>query len=481
MPEGERAAKGRFGRFLSRADEEHEAGGQTTDPLTGLSSRGELAPLLETAVEHGRPFSAYAVLAFVDVGMLREVNDSYGKDAGDELLVKFAERLRSIDVPGVRVARYGSATFAVIFERVMQIEHAGEIARFLVEQLSAPYEISTGPVTVTATVGAAMSSDTHSDTEELLRDAQGALLLAHEDGERWHLVDDSRRGFHTLVDEQRLRTALEDDEFVMHYQPIVSLQTRRIVGVEALLRWLEPGATRVGYLQPRDFLPLLERTGLSVQVGERTMRQACEQVVRWQELAPQDPPLLLCCNIGPRQLASANIGESILDTARGAGLDPSQLCVDLTESALRLNRVVAWRALRDLKEAGALLGLGDFGVGESGILWLRELPIDIVRIDRYYADGIRSGLQGGLGLDHADATIVRHVAALARDLGVIPIGEGIESEAEADAFTELGVELGQGYHFGRPEPANAITAMLAPDTAGGAWDASQILRGGGRR
>lgn len=459
----EEQKSGRLGRLVGRGGGRGQA---TIDPITELPNREDLPAWIEHAVARGRRFSASAVLCLIDVGLLREVNDAYGQDTGDEVLAQVADRLRAIDVPGTRIARYGGATFAVMFERVVQFEHAEEIARFLVEHLSKPYDVDQTRISVTVTVGAALTAETHHSPDMVIRDAQIALSQAHEQGPgSWKIIDDLRSGrFAIQVDEASVRNAIENDEFSVYYQPIVDLADHHIVGVEALLRWEHGGVTSTGVLQPVDFLPLLERTGLSVPVGERLMERACSQVAQWNSIQADD--WFLCCNVGARQLASRSLSEAVLGAASRAGLSPELVSLDITEGALRLNHMVAWGALREITNAGVRLGLGDFGVGESGIIWLRELPINMIRIDRYYVEGLRTGMKAGMGMNQVDATIIRNVAALARDLEMTSVGEGIESAAEAEAIASLGVDLGQGFHFGRPAPAGQLTERVVPDPSG---------------
>jgi diguanylate cyclase (GGDEF)-like protein len=466
---------GRLGRFLSRTsgDDAPTESARRGDPVTHLPGREALDGWAADAVEHSNPLSARAVVAFVDLGLLRDVNDSYGLDAGDRLLQLAAQRLDGIDVPGTRVARYGGAEFALVFEKVAKFEHAEEIAKFLIEMLSEPFDIGVEEVMIAPTVGAALSSDSHETVGEIVTDAHQALVRAREDGPGGFLViDDSRRGrFTTKIDEERLHDALDNGEFFLHYQPIVRLDNEDVVGVEALLRWQAPGATRSGMLLPGDFLPLLEKTGMAARVGEFVLVQACNQVKGWQNVRGDQSALFLVCNLGARQLAEPGFADTVLRILDRAGLEPWQLCLDITEEALRFNRESTWGALRALKEAGVKLGLDDFGTGMSSLMWLRSLRLDLVKVDRVFVEGLL--------LNDEDPVIIRHVTALAHDLSLVTIAEGVESEEQAEALRPLGVDLAQGYHFGRPVAADELARRIAPDAVldDDRWDPSQVMQG----
>lgn len=474
---------GRLGLFRQKGHSEGgSSGGGGTDPVTGLPGRDQLLPSVESAISISHPSSTRAVVAFIDIGLLRDVNDSYGPDTGDRLLHAVASRLSSIDMPNTTALRYGGAEFAVVFAKVAQAEHAEQIARFLVEVLGAPYDLGPDSITIDANVGVALSSDTHETGGDLVHDAHQALVRARDEGRGSYVVyDDSRRGrYSTRVDEERLRKALHDDEFLLHYQPIVRMDTGEVVGVEALLRWAAPGATTSGVMLPGDFMPLLEKAGLGAQVGEVVLRKGCAQLAEWNALAPDRPKLFLTCNLGARQLADERFAATVAGAIESSGVSPWQLCLDITEEALRFNRSTTWSALRDLKDAGVKLGLDDFGTGSASLIWLRELRLDLVRIDRVFTAGLGASLAAGFGLDSDDARIIRHTVALAHDLELLVAAEGVEEPEQVGALTSLGVDLGQGFHFGRPGPALDITHHIAPQTLvaeADAWDPSKVLPG----
>jgi len=285
----------------------------------------------------------------------------------------------------------------------------------------------------------------------------------------WIVHDESRRGrYETRVDEQRLADALDNREFFLGYQPIVRLDNEQMIGVEALIRWQSPSATNTGMLMPQDFFPLLEKSGLSVPVGRWVITEACRQAREWNERFPDRPALFVTCNGSARQLAAPEFRDEVIGALGESGIQPWQLCIDLTEQALRYNRTSAWAALRDLKDRGVKLGLDDFGTGMSALTYLRDFQLDLVRIDRLFVEG----------LDHnrEDRAIVKHIAALAHDLGLIAVAEGVENADQVAHLRELGVDLAQGFHFGRPSRPVEIVRRIDPDAVrSDEWDTSHVL------
>jgi diguanylate cyclase (GGDEF)-like protein len=476
--EGERHG-GRRGRF-------RRGGGSTAtatdgiDPVTGVPDRRALGELLASAVARSRAGSTLAVLAFVELDQLREVNDSFGPDAGDRVLRLVAERLGTIDLPGTRVLRYEGAVFALVFEQVPNVKAADEVGRFLVELLADPFTLPTGEhLTLPVFTGLSVSTDQYKDLTDMVHDARQALVRARELGHGAHVVhDESKRArFTTRIDERRLALALDNREFVLHYQPISRLDTGDVIGAEALLRWEAPGATNVGVLYPHDFLPLLEKSGLIVDVGRWVLDEACRQAADWAQRFPDRLRLFVTCNLGARQLADPRLPAMVAEAVGAHPVEPWQLCLDITDEALRYNGDAAWTSLRGVKELGVKLGLDDFGVGVSSLAYLRELRLDVLRIDRVFVTDLEHSAE--------DRIIVRHVAALAHDLHCLAVAKGVETPEQADILRDLDVDLAQGFHFGRPTTAEGITGLLegaSPDgraQRSGATTGPDLPAGGG--
>lgn len=396
------------------------------------------------------------ILAFVDLDSLRDVNDSFGPDAGDFVLRQAAERLSTLGWQETRILRWGGAEFAVVVPHVGSVDAPDQIARALLETVGAPYALGSQQVTVGCHLGLAIASDSYNDLGELVRDAHQALVSAREGGPGIYVIhDETKRGrYHTRIDEARLYAALENHEFLLHWQPIVRAASRDLIGAEALLRWQAPGATNTGVMFPHDFLPLLEKSGLIVPVGEWVIAETCRQAVAWTIDHPGTTPLFVTCNLGARQLAMPGFDDGVLRILAQSGLPPDRLCLDITEEAIRYNGSSTWTALRRLKDAGVKLGLGNFGTGMASLAAMRDMRLDLVRIDRLFVQE--------LAMSYEDQAIIRHITNLAHDLGMIAIVEGIETEEQAALLFTLGVDLAQGFLFGRPEPADQIDARLDP-------------------
>lgn len=428
------------------------------DPVTGTLSRESLPAFVEQAVQHSRHESAVALVVFVGVGLLRDVNDTLGPDAGDQLLRQVAQRLSTIDVPDTKLLRYGGAELALVFEKLPNAGAADEIGRFLIEFLAAPFLIGTEHITIDAHVGAALSADNYDTLDDMIRDAHQALVEAREKGRGTYVIhDESKRArYSTRIDDRRIHEAVDNNEFSLHYQPIVRLDNNDLIGVEALIRWSMPGATNTGVLYPHDFLPLLEKTGLIVEVGGWVLSEACRQAAEWATKHPARKRLFITCNLGARQLASTEFRNTVVAALGAHDVEPWQLCLDITEPALRYNRETTWAVLRDLKDMGVKLGLDDFGTGTSTLSYLREFKLDLLRVDRTFI--------AGLGMSREDAIIVKHVCGLAHDLGCHAIAEGVETEEQAEMLRDLAVDMAQGFHFGRPMTSEQIDDKLrSPD------------------
>ncbi len=426
------------------------------DPLTGLPARGVLHDWLNEAEIASRPASTRVILAFVDLDSLRDVNDSFGPDAGDFVLRSAGERLIALGWPGTQVLRWGGAELAVVVPGVASVDAPDQIARVLLETVSAPYQLGTQTVTVASHLGLAIASDAYASVGELVRDAHQALVSARDRGPGIYVIhDETKRGrYSTRIDEARLYSALEKREFMLYWQPIVRAESRELFGAEALIRWQSPGATNTGVMFPHDFLPLLEKSGLIVPVGQWVVMETCRQAIEWQMAHPAATPLFVTCNVGAHQLAMPGFDDSVLQILAASGLPPDRLCLDITEEAVRYNGATTWTALRRLKDAGVKLGLGNFGTGVASLAAMRDMRLDLVRIDRVFVQE--------LAMSREDQAIIRHTANLAHELGMLVVVEGIENEQQAEILVELGVDLAQGFLFGRPERPNHIDAWLAP-------------------
>lgn len=450
----------------------------TIDTLTQLPDRHNLRRFVERAMRRSVPISSRVVIAFLGVGLLRDVNDTFGADKGDQLLIAIAERLKTIDLPGTAVLRYEGAEFAVIFEKLNHANANEEIAHFLLDLLAEPFEIGGDHITVDPSVGSAISADNYEDVDDMIRDAHRALARARDEGTHWEVHDETKRGrYETRIDEARLHDALVGNEFLLHYQPIVAAASGELVGFEALLRWKAPGATNAGVMGPGDFLPILEKSGLIVPVAKWAIEEACRQLAVWNELVWMPKPLFVTCNLSPRQLSDVSFATDVAAAVESAGIDPSLLCLDLTEHCLRINSSDAWPPLRELTNMGVKLSLDDFGTGVTSLHWLLELSLDYVRIERSFITALGANVYNrDKGLPDPVGVIIKHLTAMAKDLDIEVIAEGVETAEEEHAVKGLGIPLAQGYRYGHPESAEVATTRVDPSAERiHIWDPNDVM------
>jgi diguanylate cyclase (GGDEF)-like protein len=427
------------GRKAVESELDHQA---HHDGLTGLPNRTYFTDSLGEALAAGP-----ATVLFVDLDEFKVVNDSLGHSAGDALLVTVAERLRAALRPGDTVARFGGDEFAILLPGVDDEELALTVASRVAAALDAPFNVEGQERYVTASVGLRCSPGGAMTPEEMLRDADAAMYRAKELGkDRSAPFDaDLRAQVQQRMElEADLRYAIARDELRLLYQPQVDLETGRITGVEALLRWEHP---RAGTIAPLAFIPIAERSGLIARVGAWVLREACAQAVAW-------PGVEMAVNVSPRQLADPSFPTLVRRVLRETGLDPRRLCLEVTESCLISDPETARRALLELKGLHCKLAIDDFGVGQSSLGQLRTiLPIDTLKIDRSFVDG--------LGRDDDGQAIFDAVVQLARSLGVRALAEGVETPEQALAIrSRHGCTVAQGYHFARPLTAGELERMM---------------------
>jgi diguanylate cyclase (GGDEF)-like protein/PAS domain S-box-containing protein len=422
------------------------------DPLTGLPNRSLLLDRLNHwATRAGRDRSTAAVL-FVDLDNFKVINDALGHDQGDRLLCAVADRLVRELRPSDTIARVGGDEFVVFCEDVASEHEALAMVDRLVHALDAPFDLAGQAQHATASVGIALS-DGSTDPEVLIRNADAAMYRAKERGRaRFELFDDEmrRRSISWLETESELRRALANGELRNVYQPIVSPTSGLIVGFEALVRWHHPER---GVISPADFIPVAEQSGLIVPLGRVVLEQACAEAVAWNAGREGRDPLRVAVNFSPRQLSHPRAVETVTAALEGAGLPAEHLCVEITESALVDDAAATLGTLNKLKELGVTLALDDFGTGYSSLTYVRRFPIDTLKIDRSFIDGIVGSSE--------DEAIVTAVLSMGRALGVHVVAEGVETEEQAARLRTLGCTLAQGYLFSRPIAPDAVRELLA--------------------
>ncbi|HYH28338.1 MAG TPA: EAL domain-containing protein [Actinomycetota bacterium] len=420
------------------------------DALTGLPNRTLAVDRLEQALARSKRKEATVAVLFLDLDRFKVINDSLGHSAGDRLLMAVGHRLSEAVRPSDTVARVGGDEFLIVCDDVADQDEALGIGRRVLEAVSRPFRVAEGEVVLATSVGVTLARAGDSP-EDLIRDADAAMYRAKEAGRaRCELFDETMRNgvVERLHLEQSLRRAIAREEFRLHYQPLVSMGTGEVLGVEALLRWEDPER---GLVQPNDFIPLAEETGLIVPIGEWVLREACSQGARWRALGLGD--LRVAVNLSVRQLLEPSLAEVVEEALAQSKLEPGKLCLEITESVLTTDAEASVEALRALKRLGVQLAVDDFGTGYASLIYLKRFPVDVLKVDRAFVSG--------LGTDPEDSAIVAGVVGLAKTLGLTPIAEGVETERQQDALVSLGCDLAQGYLFSRPQPADAVSLSLA--------------------
>jgi diguanylate cyclase (GGDEF)-like protein len=421
------------------------------DPLTGLANRRFLGEGFDQMLKHTRRRNGRIAVLFVDLDGVEEINHSYGQAIGDQLIVAVAARLVEAAGPDDRAVRYGGDQFVLFCPNVSTTLSAERVAKSVLSFVEAPFELGAAQVRVSAYIGMAITEERCSRPDEVLRDADAALQQAKQDGSaRYVMFDRAMRGQITpSTAERRLRQALENGELRLYYQPIVSLWTKRLVGVEALLRWNEPVR---GLMSAEEFMGALEDTGLIVPIGRWVLDEVARQSKVWRDAFPDRPTLSVKINVSERQLGQANFVGQLRDTLTRTGADPTTLYLEIAEGVLRHDPDAITATLNEAHGLGVKLALDHFGTGYSSLSHLRRLDLDMLTVDRSFVSG--------LGHSQEDATIVTHVIGMAKALGMVTVAEGVESEVQMERLRALACDLAQGYLFSQPQPPYVISELL---------------------
>jgi diguanylate cyclase (GGDEF)-like protein/PAS domain S-box-containing protein len=424
------------------------------DSLTGLPNRALFRDRLDQALARGKRSSELVAVLLVDLDGFKQVNDTLGHDAGDRLLREVAQRFKHTVRESDTVARFGGDEFAVLLESVAQRD-VEALARRLLDGVAKPVVIAGREVSLGASIGIVLDSGS-GHSEELVRDADVAMYAAKDGGRNRYEIfcpEMAVKAGELLGIELELRVGLERGEFSLHYQPEVELATNRIVGAEALLRWQSP--TR-GSVPPARFIPIAEATGLIMQLGEFVLREACLQTAEWRRAGLVPESFVTWVNVSVKQLSSGTLGVVVSEALEAASLPPSVLGLEVTETAVVEDGIAGERARAELTKLhglGVRIAIDDFGTGFSSLGQLRHFPIDMIKVDGSFVQGTVN--------DPKDAAITSHLVNLAHALGLVAVAEGIESEGQLDSLQDFGCDLGQGFLFARPMPADQITEHLA--------------------
>ena len=424
------------------------------DPLTGMPNRALFSDRLNHAIERRGRTEAAAVY-FLDLDRFKRINDSLGHGAGDDVLREVAERIERTLRPDDTVARFGGDEFTVLCESVGGVLEAVGVADRLQREISRPLRAGGAELRLTASIGIALAEPGEVvDCSRLVEDADAAMYRAKErGGARTELFDMAmrERAVQALTIEQELQHGLERGELRLYYQPLVNLETGDMVGAEALLRWDHPER---GVLTPDQFLPVAEESGLIVQVGAWVVGEACRRLRDWDR-RNGGSTFGLAVNLSSRELTHPDVVSTVLNAVRRSALDPRRLTIEVTESTAMADRDSGFRALRELNAAGVRIAIDDFGTGYSSLDHLREMPADILKIDRSFVAGMAG--------DSPDNALVAAAVAMGRALELQVVAEGIETAEQVADLREFGCPLGQGYLFARPLPPDELDGLLEAD------------------
>jgi len=423
------------------------------DPLTNLANRRLFINRLEHALEWNKrhPDDLFAVV-YLDFDRFKVINDSLGHNTGDLLLVAVARHLKASVRAMDTVARMGGDEFAILVEAVNNNDEVISVVERLRESLTAPFEVRGNTVTMTASIGVVLNLLQYARQEDILRDADIAMYSAKAAGRnRYKVFDMAMReeAEDVLILESGLRSALQNSEFRLHYQPIFSLATQAIIGFEALLRWDHP---RRGLLYPGEFLKVAEESGLIVPIGEWVMYEACRQMQQWHLQFHTDPPLNISVNLSSRQFSQSNLIAQVEAVLKKTGLPSKNLLLELTETTMVEDIEQAVTKIDKLHKLGIGIEIDDFGTGYSSLGYLRHLPVNSLKMDRSFTSSLDAGKNG--------IPIIRAIVAMAGSLGLKVVAEGIETAEQAACLTELKCDYGQGYYFKTPIDGDAAERLI---------------------
>jgi len=431
----------------------------THDSLTGLANRDLARQLLDASLRADRPEKVG--LLFCDLDKFKAINDRLGHEAGDDLLCQVADRLHCCVRTGDLLARLGGDEFLIVLPTVEDLAAVTQIGNRILEALDAPFLLGGASVQVAASVGGVVGERGAGGSQavDLLRDADAAMYEAKNRGRGRVEVFDrftAQKAVDRLTLREELLTALDRGQLELNYQPIVQLSDGRVTGFEALLRWNHP---ELGRVPPADFIPMAEETGAITAIGGWALREACQQLARWQEARPE--PLSMAVNVSPVQLLDPAFADRSVKIINAAGLESQHVWLEVTESIEVTDRLV--EQLRTLQRGGVRVAMDDFGMSYSNLGYLKHLPVERLKVDREFVAGLSSDPESeGNGMDLG---IVRAILAIADSAGMSVVAEGIETTEQRRVLTELGCQQGQGFLFARPMTLGEASELLKLDRA----------------
>ncbi len=426
------------------------------DKLTGLPNRELALDRLAQAINSAERHQRMLTVLFVGLDRFKNINDTLGHRVGDVLLVETAQRLQQCVRDEDTVARIGGDEFLILLINQRSTSDATLVTNKIIDTIAQPFYAEARELNVTASIGLTVYPDDGATAEDLLRNADSAMHIAKSQGQNsYHFFtpEMNSRALERLNLETHLRHAVERDELVLHYQPLINLESGEVVGMEALLRWHN---VELNDPPPGRFIPIAEETGLIIPIGQWVLREACRQAVAWQNEG--HAPLRVAVNISTKQFVGGNVVHAVEDALKESGLDPALLELEITEGLLLNDAPLTRRSLERLKKLGARLSLDDFGTGFSSLGYLQRYDFDVLKIDRSFIKDIENNNEA--------ASLVRTIIAMAHNLGMEVIGEGVETEVQADFIRDRECHFGQGYFYAKPLPATEFSHWLKKYSTG---------------
>jgi diguanylate cyclase (GGDEF)-like protein len=422
------------------------------DALTNLPNRMLLQDRLSRMMTKAMRHKNYVAVLFLDLDRFKKINETLGHDVGDKLLLEVGKRLESCVRRSDTVARLGGDEFAVLLDDLQDVKFVAVVARKILQALSKPILIQDYELYATSSIGISLFPDDSENVDDLLRCADTALYRAKDAGKnnyQYYTTDMNTRAFEFLLLESGLRKALENNELVVFYQPLIDLKDDKLIGMEALIRWQHP---EKGMISPGDFIPLAEETGLIEPIGEWVLRAACAQNKEWQDAGY--PPVKVSVNMSARQFNKRNFAEQITSILDETGLSPEYLGLEITESVIMQDVKSTISKLKELHDLGISISIDDFGTGYSSLSYLKLFPIDNLKIDRSFVFSIST--------DSTDAAIAASVIALAHSMNLKVVAEGVETKEQLEVLREQGCDYVQGFLFSRPLSAREFVPFFEP-------------------
>jgi diguanylate cyclase (GGDEF)-like protein/PAS domain S-box-containing protein len=433
--------------------EEKLAHDATHDALTGASNRKFLINRLKRSLERMKLGENYCFAAlFIDLDRFKSINDTMGHQVGDELLVKITEKLKSLIRPRDMLARLGGDEFVILVENASQKRQVKPIAERILRKLQNPMVINGQEIYISASIGIVFGANGYEKAEELIRDADLAMYRAKMKGKgrfEWfesQMHDGMLSRFQLEMD---LPRAIEREEFLLHYQPIVDLDNETVVGFESLIRWQHP--TR-GFIPPNEFIPIAEETGIILSIGKWVLRESCRQMAHWQKMFPLASNLIISVNLSGAQLEQTDLTWQVQQILAESGLRPNCLKLEITESVIMKNAEQAIETAQKLRKMGVRISIDDFGTGYSSLSYLHRFPIETLKVDRSFINRI--------GVGDENEAIVQTIISLAENLGIDVVAEGIEKAEQLDFLRKIHCHYGQGFYYSRPIDTDSAGKVL---------------------